>query len=297
MPFIPSFSAPYVDGQVLFAAALNGDFGLLRTNVNAYCAFIDENASITGTWTFTTSPVFADGLTLGDTLTVSSGGFVVSAGGAAITGNSTITGTLNVSGALTAASFSGAGGSLTALNASQLTSGTIPDARFPATLPAVNGSNLTNLTGANVTGLTAAQIAVGTYPSGAFTYPGTVTAGGVISTGLDRGTRTTGSASSGTYAIPVTTNHHRVTINHSSPVTLEWPTGTTGEPFVLEVLQGTGTPQSYSFGGSGMTIVWSNGGGPLPTLTANRKDVYGAIRTASGELLMWQIMQNVASTT
>ena len=34
---------------------------------------------------------------------------------------------------------------LTALNASNLTSGTIPDARFPATLPAVSGANLTNL--------------------------------------------------------------------------------------------------------------------------------------------------------
>ena len=31
------------------------------------------------------------------------------------------------------------------LNATQLASGTIPDARFPATLPAVNGSALTNL--------------------------------------------------------------------------------------------------------------------------------------------------------
>ena len=32
-----------------------------------------------------------------------------------------------------------------ALNASNLSSGTIPDARFPATLPAVSGANLTNL--------------------------------------------------------------------------------------------------------------------------------------------------------
>ena len=31
------------------------------------------------------------------------------------------------------------------LNATQLASGTIPDARFPTTLPAVNGSALTNL--------------------------------------------------------------------------------------------------------------------------------------------------------
>ena len=34
---------------------------------------------------------------------------------------------------------------LTALSASNLTSGTVPDARFPATLPAVSGANLTNL--------------------------------------------------------------------------------------------------------------------------------------------------------
>ena len=34
---------------------------------------------------------------------------------------------------------------LTALSAANLTSGTIPDARFPATLPAISGANLTNL--------------------------------------------------------------------------------------------------------------------------------------------------------
>ena len=34
---------------------------------------------------------------------------------------------------------------LSNLNASNLTSGTVPDARFPATLPAVSGANLTNL--------------------------------------------------------------------------------------------------------------------------------------------------------
>ena len=38
---------------------------------------------------------------------------------------------------------------LTALSASNLTSGTIPDARFPATLPAVSGANLTNLPASN----------------------------------------------------------------------------------------------------------------------------------------------------
>ena len=38
------------------------------------------------------------------------------------------------------------------LNATNLTSGTIPDARFPSTLPAASGANLTNLPAANLTG-------------------------------------------------------------------------------------------------------------------------------------------------
>ena len=38
------------------------------------------------------------------------------------------------------------------LNASSLTSGTIPDARFPSTLPAISGANLTNVTSPEVYG-------------------------------------------------------------------------------------------------------------------------------------------------
>ncbi len=95
-------------------------------------------------------------------------------------------GSLNVTGAVTAGSFSGSGASLTALNASNLASGTVPDARFPATLPAVSGANLTNLdasdlasgtvpdarfpatlpaiSGANLTNLDASDLASGTVP-------------------------------------------------------------------------------------------------------------------------------------
>ena len=95
-------------------------------------------------------------------------------------------GSLDVTGAVTAGSFSGSGASLTALNASNLASGTIPDARFPATLPAVSGANLTNLdasdlasgtvpdarfpatlpaiSGANLTNLDASDLASGTVP-------------------------------------------------------------------------------------------------------------------------------------
>lgn len=53
---------------------------------------------------------------------------------------------------VTATSFTGDGANLTnlpvdltQLNAQNLTSGTIPDARFPATLPAVSGANLTGI--------------------------------------------------------------------------------------------------------------------------------------------------------
>ena len=55
------------------------------------------------------------------------------------TGAPTFNNGVVVTGVATATSFSGN------LNASQLASGTVPDARFPATLPAVSGENLTNL--------------------------------------------------------------------------------------------------------------------------------------------------------
>ena len=49
---------------------------------------------------------------------------------------------------------------LTALSASNLTSGTLPDARFPSTLPAISGANLTNLD--------ASDLASGTIPNARF---------------------------------------------------------------------------------------------------------------------------------
>jgi hypothetical protein len=53
-------------------------------------------------------------------------------------------------GLLTATSFSGDGSLITALNATELTSGTIPNTRFPATLPAASGVNLTALNATNL---------------------------------------------------------------------------------------------------------------------------------------------------
>ena len=67
---------------------------------------------------------------------------------------------INDAGLLTATSFSGDGSLITALNATQLTSGTVPNARFPATLPAVSGANLT--------ALNATQLTSGTVPDAQF---------------------------------------------------------------------------------------------------------------------------------
>jgi plastocyanin len=94
--------------------------------------------------------------------------------------------TISDVGLLTATSFSGDGSLITALNATELTSGTIPDARFPATLPTSSGVNLTALnatqltsgtvpdarfpatlptsSGANLTALNATQLTSGTVP-------------------------------------------------------------------------------------------------------------------------------------
>ena len=79
--------------------------------------------------------------------------------------------TISDAGLLTATSFSGGGAALTALNATELTSGTIPNARFPATLPAVSGANLTALpatlpaaSGVNLTALNATELTSGTVP-------------------------------------------------------------------------------------------------------------------------------------
>ena len=57
-------------------------------------------------------------------------------------GTPTVNGT-NI--ALVNSNITGTSGGFTAGNASNLNSGTIPDARFPSTLPAVDGSNLTGI--------------------------------------------------------------------------------------------------------------------------------------------------------
>jgi hypothetical protein len=83
---------------------------------------------------------------------------------------------INDAGTLSAIAFSGAGTNLTALNATNLGSGTVPDARFPATLPTASGVNLTALNASN--------LGSGTVPDARF--PATLpTASGVNLTALN----------------------------------------------------------------------------------------------------------------
>src|SRR5210317_1389585 len=79
------------------------------------------------------------------------------------------------------------GSNLTNLNADNLASGTVPDARFPATLPAANGSALTDLNATN--------LASGTVPDARF--PATLpAANGSALTDLDADNLASGTLSS-----------------------------------------------------------------------------------------------------
>ena len=72
-----------------------------------------------------------------------------------ITANGNVVGdnSTNISGiaSVTATSFHGSGALLTSLDADNLGSGTIPNGRFPATLPATSGANLTALNASEIT--------------------------------------------------------------------------------------------------------------------------------------------------
>ena len=131
-----------VSGVSTFANDLSISGNLTVNDISA------ANITIAGTVTY-------DDVTNVDSLGIGTfrQGIDIKTGGANITGVVTATGA-NISGVVTATTFSGSGASLTTLNASELDSGTIPDARFPSTLPAVDGSSLTGITTTQIVGYT-----------------------------------------------------------------------------------------------------------------------------------------------
>jgi hypothetical protein len=80
------------------------------------------------------------------------------------------TGTLYISGGNIGTPSGGNGSNLTNLNASNLSSGTVPDARFPATLPAASGVNLTALNASNLASGTVGTARLGTGTANSTTF-------------------------------------------------------------------------------------------------------------------------------
>ena len=124
---------------------------------------INTGIKFAGVTTITTLNSATDTLTIGgpvsiagtltyeDVTNVDSVGLITARNGVVVGSGITLSkdGDIFATGVTTSTTFSGAftgsGANITALNATQLTSGTVPDARFPATLPAVSGANLTGL--------------------------------------------------------------------------------------------------------------------------------------------------------
>lgn len=125
-----------------------------------------------------------------------------------------------------------------ALNASNLSSGTVPDGRFPATLPAASGANLTNLNGSNIASGT---VSISRLPTG--TGASNVPIGGVISAG---------SVGDATH-IPVLTYNAAGQI---TGVTTATPSGTTGATAFTGL---SDVPSSYT--GASLKKVRVNSGG------------------------------------
>lgn len=172
------------------------------------------------------------------------------------------------------------------LNASNLASGTIPDARFPAVLPAVSGANLTNLPSSaaaagTLTGTTLASNVVTSSLTSVGTLTG-LTVGGTANfqdntvqrpTLQDYGeTRTAPTISSGALTLnlengnvfEVALNANITTFTISNP-----PASGTAGSLTLK-LTADGTARTITWGAS---VKWPGGTAPTLTSTNNKVDV------------------------
>lgn len=187
---------------------------------------------------------------------------------------------------------------LSNLNASNLTSGTVPDARFPAVLPAVSGANLTNLPAAAAGTLTGSTLASGVTAS-SLTSVGTLTGLTVSGTSTlstvnmadstlgrpvikDYGeTRTTPSISSGTLTLNLENgNVFGVSLNASiTTLTIQNPSASgTACSFTL-ALTADGTARTVTWGAS---VKWAGGTAPTLTSTNGKVDIFTFVTWDAG---------------
>jgi hypothetical protein len=180
---------------------------------------------------------------------------------------------------------------LTTLNATYLTSGTVPDARFPATLPAVSGANLTNLPAGAAGTLTGTTLASNVVTSSltstgtltTLTVAGATTIGGTTNLQdnilqrpvlKDYGeTKTAPTISSGTLTLnlengnvfDVALNANITTLTISNP-----PASGTAGSFTLN-LTADGTARTVTWGSS---VKWPYNTAPTLTSTNGKVDVF-----------------------
>ena len=174
-------------GTAALAEGLTGTPSISVTNVSAASSVtatklvVNGNSTITGILTVGTSSLKFDGsnniINVGTGITINhSTGIFVGGNDNNLHSAGLDVRQINAAGVVTATTFSGSaasltsipggqitgtiaavsGSNLTSLNASNLGSGTIPDARFPATLPSASAANLTSIPAANLTGTAAA---------------------------------------------------------------------------------------------------------------------------------------------
>jgi hypothetical protein len=179
------------------------------------------------------------------------------------------------------ANLSGSGSGLTTLNATQLTSGTLPDARFPATLPAVSGANLTGL-----------QAAL-SFPTISSISPSTIenTATNVVITGTNFvSVPTVDAINSSTGAI---TPANTVTFTSATSITANFTLGTDGTYYIrVENNDGLAVRSTSALLTVSDAPVWSTAAGSLGTIAGGFSGTVATV-TATGDTIAYSETTNV----